>query len=68
MQILLDLLKDKPAFKTVSEELLKGNHTALTGVGQICRSHIIAGLYSHTKKPITVICQDDMTAKKIQYE
>ena len=68
MQILLDLLKDMPAFKTVSKELLKGNHTALTGVGQICRSHIIAGLYSHTKKPITVICQDDMTAKKIQSE
>ena len=68
MQILLDLLKDMPAFKTVSEELLKGNHTALTGVGQICRSHIIAGLYAHTKKPITVICQDDMTAKKIQSE
>ena len=68
MQILLDLLKDMPAFKTVSAELLKGNNTALTGVGQICRSHIIAGLYAHTKKPITVICQDDMTAKKIQSE
>ncbi|MBO5049386.1 MAG: transcription-repair coupling factor [Oscillospiraceae bacterium] len=68
MHILLQQLKDMPAFKTVREELLKGHNTAVTGVGQICRSHFIAGLYTHTHKPITVICQDDMAAKKIQSE
>ena len=68
MHILLQQLKDMPAFKTVREELLKGHKTAVTGVGQICRSHFIAGLYTHTHKPITVICQDDMAAKKIQSE
>ena len=68
MHILLQQLKDMPAFKTVREELLKDHNTAVTGVGQICRSHFIAGLYTHTHKPITVICQDDMAAKKIQSE
>ena len=41
---------------------------AVTGVGQINRSHLIAGLHQDTPRPVIVICQDDIAAKRLQEE
>ena len=37
-------------------------------MGQNNRSHIIAGLRTDTDRPMVVICQDDMAAKRLQEE
>ncbi|MBR4017407.1 MAG: DEAD/DEAH box helicase, partial [Oscillospiraceae bacterium] len=64
MDQLLDLLKTMPEYNLALNTLLNGHHAAITGIGQINRSHILAGLYSHTDRPIVIICQDDATAKR----
>jgi len=50
-------------------DLLQHNHSvAVTGVAQINRSHMIAGLFVQTDRPIVVVCQDDIAAKRMQEE
>ena len=41
---------------------------AITGIAQINRSHFLAGLVTDIDKPVIVICQDDMSAKRLQEE
>ena len=41
---------------------------AATGLAQINRAHIIAGLYRLGDRPLVVICQDDLAAKRLQSE
>ena len=66
MEHLLSALKSISEYQTLNEYVSKGYCSAVTGISQICRGHMIAGLYTHTEQPITVICQDDMTAKRLQ--
>ena len=66
MQTLLSLLLEMKEFVTLREEISKGNACAVTGVGPIFKSHLIAGLRAHTDAPITILCQDDMSAKRLQ--
>ncbi len=68
MQIILKLLENMPEFQALLENVQAGKCTALTGVSQICRSHIIASLYEKANLPVVVICQDDTSAKKLQGE
>lgn len=68
MEKLLSVLKTVPEYNTLLENILQDSSVAVTGIGQINRSHLIAGLYNHTDQPITVICQDDLAAKRIQEE
>ena len=68
MEQLLSLLITIPEYKTLLESVRQGQNAAVTGIGQINRSHLIAGLYSHTDRPVVVICQDDMTAKRMGQE
>ena len=65
MEQLIQVLKNIPEYVSVLETISKNRSAAVTGVGQINRSHLIAGLYSHTNRPVVVICQDDMTAKRM---
>ena len=55
MEKLLDVLKTIPEYCLALDALCKGENAAITGVGQINRSHIIAGLYAHTKEPLVVL-------------
>ena len=41
---------------------------AVTGIGQINRSHMIAALTKSLSRPAVVLCQDDIAAKKLQEE
>ena len=68
MKEILNILKTLPEYQTLLEGLETRSAVALTGIGQINRSHIISGLSSHTDRPLVVICQDDMAAKRLQSE
>ena len=68
MDKLLSILKNIPEYKTLLDTLGKGKSAAVTGIGQINRSHMIAGLRQELKNPLVLICQDDMAAKRLQEE
>ena len=68
MEKLLTILNTLPEYKTLAAAASRGENAAVTGIGQINRSHMIAGLARDGGRPITVICQDDMAAKRLQEE
>ena len=68
MDMLLSILKTMPPYKLLLEALSRQENCAVTGIGQVCRSHIIAGLRRDLDTPIVILCQDDMAAKKLQEE
>ena len=68
MEKLLSVLKTIPEYNVLLESMASGKSAAVTGIGQINRSHMIAGMYTHSQKPVVVICQDDMAAKRLQSE
>ena len=68
MEQLLRLLKTIPEYRTLTDSLAEGRNAAVTGIGQINRSHLIAGLTRDFKSPIVILCQDDMAARRLQEE
>ena len=68
MDLLLDALKRLPEFGRVCAVLSGGKHAAVSGAAQINRSHLIAGLVRELKRPLLVVCQDDMVAQRTQAE
>ena len=63
MEKLLNMLKTIPEYEILLNAAASVQSAAVTGIGQINRSHLIAGLYSHTPcRPLVVLCQDDMAA------
>ncbi len=68
MKQLISALKSLPEYNTLLESLKKDQTAAVTGIGQINRSHLIAGLRQDAMRPLVVICQDDMAAKRLQGE
>ena len=68
MEQLLSLLKTIPEYKTILSSLQSGESVAVTGIGQINRSHMIAGLAQEAKRPMVLLCQDDMAARRLQEE
>ena len=68
MEKLLSVLNAIPEYTELLNSIRKGTSAAVTGIGQINRSHMIAGLVAHTERPLCLICQDDMAAKRLQEE
>ena len=68
MENLISILKTIPEYRTLLESLSRGEAAAVTGIGQVCRSHMIAGLRQDTSAPIVILCQDEMAARKLQEE
>ena len=68
MEQLLSLLKTIPEYKTMLSALHNGESVAVTGIGQINRSHMIAGLHREAKRPMVLLCQDEMAARRLQEE
>ena len=62
------MLKTIPEYSMLLNAIAKDQTAAVTGVGQINRSHLIAGMHAHSKRPMVIICQDDMAAKRLQEE
>ena len=68
MEKLLSSLKNIPEYQVLLKALSDKESAAVTGIGQINRSHLIAGLRSETAVPMVVIVQDDIAAKRLQQE
>ncbi|MBO5892064.1 MAG: transcription-repair coupling factor [Oscillospiraceae bacterium] len=68
MEMLLNSLKSIPEYAGLLEALSRHQAAAITGIGQINRSHMIAGLRQHQHAPLVILCQDDLAAKKLQEE
>ena len=66
MEQLLKLLSAMPEYRALTDALSNNQSAAVTGIGQINRSHIIAGLRRDSGRPLVVVCQDDMAAKRLQ--
>ncbi len=68
MEKLLSFLNTIPEYKDMLSCVSRGDCCAVTGIGQINRSHTIAGLCKHCARPLVLICQDDFAAKRLQEE
>ena len=68
MENILTVLNTIPEYTALKESLSSGKSAAVTGIGQINRSHMISGLRRDTSAPIVIITQDDMSAKRLQEE
>ena len=68
MKTLLSVLKTIPEYQGLLDCLSRRETAAITGIGQINRSHMIAGLRQDTAAPMVIVCQDDLAARKLQEE
>ena len=68
MEKLLQFLTAIPEYRLALQTLKEGQAAALTGIGQINRSHMLSGIASSLDAPMVIICQDDMAAKRLQQE
>ncbi len=68
MKTLLSALHSLPEFRSLLQSIADRQPAAVTGIGQINRSHIIAGLSREIAAPMVILCQDDMMARKLQEE
>jgi len=68
LEKLLSMLDTIPEYGAMLQSLQQDQSVAVTGIGQINRSHMIAGLSARTERPIVIVCQDDMAAKRTQEE
>ena len=68
MEQLLSLLKTIPEYSAAVSSLSERKSVAITGIGQINRSHMIAGLCRDLKRPMILLCQDDIAARRLQEE
>ena len=68
MDKIISALQLIPEYKRLLDALRQGQSAAVTGCGQINRSHMIAGIRQAVNVPVVVICQDDMAAKRMQSE
>ena len=66
MEKLLSALNFIPEYAAAMDSLRLGESVAITGIGQINRSHMIAALTRSLSRPVVVLCQDDIAAKKLQ--
>ena len=68
MDQLLSLLKTIPEYSALVNALRSGESAAVTGIGQINRSHMLAGLTKELSRPTVILCQDDIAARRLQEE
>ena len=66
MEQLLSLLKTIPEYASAVAALKKNESIAITGIGQINRSHLLAGLHRELNRPMVLLCQDDLAARRLQ--
>ena len=68
MDQVLFMLKTIPEYGALVQSLNQGASAAVTGIGQINRSHLIAGLSQELTRPLVILVQDEMAARKLQEE
>ena len=68
MEKLLAILKNIPEFTQLLTSIRRREPAAVTGIGQINRSHMIAAMHKEIDRPLVIICQDDIAARRTQEE
>ena len=68
MEQLLSMLNTVPEYAALLRSLNKGESCAVTGIGQINRSHLLSALYRHSGRSLVIVTQDDMSARRLQEE
>ena len=68
MSIILSALRGLPAYQKLLAAAEHNQAAALSGAGQIARSHLIAALSEDCRRPMVVVCQDDTAARRMQGE
>ncbi|MGN0979209.1 MAG: transcription-repair coupling factor [Candidatus Avoscillospira sp.] len=68
MNLLLSSLSALPEYASLRSAVEAGKTVALSGVGQLPRTHVMAALYADTGRPALVVCQDDLAAQRMQAE
>jgi len=68
MNLLLSALNNLPEYTALVQAVEKGQVCALSGVGQLARSHVAAALYAAAGRPALVVCQDDLAAQRTAEE
>ena len=68
MNQLITFLQNIPEYKALVQGLQQEQSAAVTGIGQINRSHLIAGLRKDLNRPLVILCQDDIAARRMQEE
>ena len=68
MEQLLAFMKTIPEYRILLDSIANGDASAVTGLGQINRSHILAALHNDLSHPMVLICQDDIAARRLQEE
>ncbi len=66
--ILLTALEKLPEYKTIRDGFRRGTAVGVSGAAQINRSHLIAALCRDSQRPVVVICQDEMQARRVGAE
>ena len=68
MEQLLAFLKTIPEYTTLLNCISRGETAAVTGLGQINRSHMLAALHGEISRPMILVCQDDIASRRMQEE
>ena len=68
MEKLLTFLNQLPTYTAMIATLAAGKSAAVTGLGQINRSHFIASVENCLQKPMLLLCPDDMATRRLQEE
>jgi len=68
MNLLLSALSSLPEYRALLAAVEAGQAAAVSGVGQLARSHVTAALIRDSQRPALVVCQDDMAAQRMQAE
>ena len=68
MDLLLEALQLLPEYGRLRGLLEEGRVASVSGVSQIHRLHLAAGLYRQTGRPMVLVCQDDQAAVRTARE
>ena len=68
MNPLLKALEPLEAFRGLMRAEQRGEHAAVAGAAQICRSHMIAACCAQSARCAVVLCQDDLAANRTAAE
>ena len=68
MNILLESLRPLPEYGALQKALEARQAVAVSGVGEMTRSHLVASVRADSGRPALVVCQDETAARRVQQE
>ena len=68
MEQILSILSGIPEFSATLAAIAQGESVAVTGIGQINRSHFLSGISRQAQRPVVLLCQDELAARNLQQE